>query len=135
AVKVDVLKQVQGGGRKPFVVADTMNFWIETQKDGLLEVLRKVDGLIVNDGEARQLTGERNLIRAGTKVLELGPKVVIVKKGEHGAFLFSTYLFYAMPTYPVSEVVDPTGAGDSFAGGVMGYLARTGRVSVGTLKR
>ena len=98
-------------------------------------VLRRVDGVVLNDGEARQLTGERNLIKAGQKVLDLGPKVVIVKKGEHGAFLFSTYLFHALPAYPVSEVVDPTGAGDSFAGGVMGYLARAGRVSVGNLKK
>lgn len=135
AVQLDVLNQVQEGGSKPFVVCDTMNFWIDTQKDALLQVLRRVDGLVLNDGEARQLTGERNLIKAGTKVLELGPKVVIIKKGEHGAFLFSTYLFHALPAYPVSEVVDPTGAGDSFAGGVMGYLARAGRVSVGTLKR
>ncbi len=135
AVQLDVLNQVQEGGSRPFVVCDTMNFWIDTQKDALLDVLRRVDGLVLNDGEARQLTGERNLIKAGTKVLDLGPKVVIVKKGEHGAFLFSTYLFHALPAYPVSEVVDPTGAGDSFAGGVMGYLARTGRVSVGTLKR
>jgi sugar/nucleoside kinase (ribokinase family) len=135
AVQLDVLKQVQAGGRRPFVVCDTMNFWIDTQKDALLEVLRRVDGVVLNDGEARQLTGERNLIKAGGKVLDLGPKVVIVKKGEHGAFLFSTYLFHALPAYPVSEVVDPTGAGDSFAGGVMGYLARTGRVSVGNLKQ
>jgi sugar/nucleoside kinase (ribokinase family) len=135
AVQLEVLKQVQAGGRKPFVVCDTMNFWIDTQREGLLEVLRRVDGLILNDGEARQLTGERNLIKAGTRVLDLGPKVVIVKKGEHGAFLFSTYLFHALPAYPVSEVVDPTGAGDSFAGGVMGYIARSGRVSVGNLKR
>jgi sugar/nucleoside kinase (ribokinase family) len=133
-IQLDVLKQVQAEGRRPFVVCDTMNFWIDTQKDGLLEVLRRVDGVVLNDGEARQLTGERNLIKAGQRVLDLGPKVVIVKKGEHGAFLFSTYLFHALPAYPVSEVVDPTGAGDSFAGGVMGYLARAGRVSVGNLK-
>src|SRR5262249_25343273 len=125
----------QAGGRRFFVVCDTMNFWIDTQKEVLLEVLRRVDGIVLNDGEARQLTGERNLIKAGDKVLEFGPKVVIVKKGEHGAFLFSTYLFHALPAYPVSEVVDPTGAGDSFAGGVMGHLARTGRVSVGNLKQ
>ena len=135
AVQLDVLRQVQADGRKPFVVCDTMNFWIETQRDALLEVLRRVDGVVLNDGEARQLTGERNLIKAGTKVLDLGPKVVIVKKGEHGAFLFSNYIFHALPAYPVAEVVDPTGAGDSFAGGVMGYLARSGRVSVSTLKR
>src|SRR6185503_20658027 len=87
AVQLDVLEQVQGEGRKPFVVCDTMNFWIETQKDALLEVLRKVDGVILNDGEARQLTGERNVIKAGSRILDYGPKVVIVKKGEHGAFL------------------------------------------------
>jgi sugar/nucleoside kinase (ribokinase family) len=135
AVQLEVIRQVRADGRRPFVVCDTMNFWIETQRDALGEVLRNVDGVILNDGEARMLTGERNLIKAGTGVLDLGPKVVVVKKGEHGAFLFSTYLFHALPAYPVSEVVDPTGAGDSFAGGVMGYLARTGRVSVGTLKR
>jgi sugar/nucleoside kinase (ribokinase family) len=120
---------------KRFVMADTMNLWIEHARDGLLEVLRRVDAVILNDGEARMLTGERNLIRAGSKVLELGPKAVIVKKGEHGAFLFSTYVFHAIPAYPVTEVIDPTGAGDSFAGGLMGHLARTGRVSVGNLKR
>ena len=135
AVQMEVIRQVRADGRRPFVVCDTMNFWIETQRDALAEVLRNVDGLILNDGEARMLSGERNLIKAGSKVLDLGPKVVIVKKGEHGAFLFSTYLFHALPAYPVSEVVDPTGAGDSFAGGVMGHLARAGRVSVGTLKR
>ena len=134
-VQLEVIRQVRADGRRPFVVCDTMNFWIETQRDALGEVLRNVDGLILNDGEARMLTGERNLIKAGSKVLDLGPKVVIVKKGEHGAFLFSTYLFHALPAYPVSDVVDPTGAGDSFAGGVMGHLARAGRVSVGTLKR
>lgn len=135
AIQLDVLRQVQEGGRRPFVVCDTMNFWIDTQRDALLEVLRKVDGIILNDGEARQLTGERNVIKAGSKVLDLGPKMAIVKKGEHGAFLFSTFLFHALPAYPVAEVVDPTGAGDSFAGGVMGYLARSQRVSIGSLKR
>src|SRR5262245_31884869 len=134
-VQLEVLRQVQEGGHRPFVVADTMNYWIDTERDALLEVLRRVDGLVLNDGEARQISGERNLIKAGNRVLDLGPKVVVVKKGEHGAFLFSTYLFHALPAYPVSEVVDPTGAGDSFAGGVMGHLARAGRVSVGTLKR
>lgn len=131
-VQLDVLDQCTG---RQFVMCDTMNLWIEHERDGLLEVLKRVDGLIVNDEEIRSLTGERNLIRAGNKALDLGPKVVIVKKGEHGAFLFSTYLFHAMPAYPVEEVIDPTGAGDSFAGGLMGYLARTGQVSIGTIKR
>ncbi len=131
-VQLEVLRQAKS---PRFVVADTMNFWIENEHDALLELLRKVDGLVLNDEECRLLTGESNLIRAGNRALEFGPKVVIVKKGEHGAFLFSTYLFHAMPAYPVTEVVDPTGAGDSFAGGLMGYLARTGRVSIPNLKR
>jgi cytidine kinase len=132
AVQLGVLDQVTA---RRFVMADTMNLWIETEREGLAEVLRRVDGLILNDEEVRALTGERNLIRAGTRALELGPKVVIVKKGEHGAFLFSTYVFHALPAYPVTEVVDPTGAGDSFAGGVMGHLARTGRVTIGNIRR
>lgn len=131
-VQLDVLEQLT---EPTFVMADTMNFWIDTERDGLLELLRRVDGLILNDEECRALTGERNLIRAGNKALELGPKVVVVKKGEHGAFLFSTYMFHALPAYPITEVIDPTGAGDSFAGGLMGYLARTGRVTIGNLKR
>jgi len=131
-VQLDVLQQVPG---RRFVMADTMNLWIDHERDGLLEVLRNVDAVVLNDEEARSLTGERNLIRAGNKALELGPKVVLIKKGEHGAFLFSTYMFYALPAYPVTEVIDPTGAGDSFAGGLMGYLARTGRVTIGNLKR
>lgn len=137
AVQMSVLDQTQDAARagRRFVMADTMNHWIEHAREDLLAVLRRVDAVILNDGEARMLTGERNLIRAGQKVLELGPKAAIVKKGEHGAFLFSTYVFHAMPAYPVAEVVDPTGAGDSFAGGLMGYLARTGRVSVANLKR
>ena len=137
AVQHKVLDQTDAAARagRRFVMADTMNLWIEHARPELLEVLRRVDAVILNDGEARMLTGERNLIRAGQKVLELGPKAAIVKKGEHGAFLFSTYVFHAMPAYPVGEVVDPTGAGDSFAGGLMGYLARTGRVSVANLKR
>ncbi len=136
-VQLSVLEQTKAAhaAGKRFVMADTMNLWIEHDRAALLEVLRQVDAVVLNDGEARMLTGERNLIKAGQKVLELGPKAVIVKKGEHGAFLFSTYVFHAMPAYPVSEVVDPTGAGDSFAGGLMGYLARTGRVSIANLKR
>jgi len=118
-----------------FVVADTMNLWIEHEKDDLLALLRRVDGLILNDEEARMLTGESNLIRAGERVLGLGPKLVILKKGEHGAFLFSTFFQFALPAYPTGTVVDPTGAGDSFAGGFMGYLAGQERLNVGHMKR
>jgi sugar/nucleoside kinase (ribokinase family) len=131
-VQLAVLDQIE---EPTFVMADTMNLWIEHERDGLLEVLQRVNALVLNDQEARLLTGENNLIRAGNAALQLGPDVVLIKKGEHGAFLFSTYLFYALPAYPVTEVVDPTGAGDSFAGGLMGYLARSGRVSIGNIKR
>jgi len=132
AIQREVLSQVK---RPRFVLADTMNLWIENERPELERLLREVDGLLVNDGEARMLSGEQNLISAGKAILDLGPKVVIVKKGEHGSFLFSTYQFYALPAYPLSRVVDPTGAGDSFAGGLMGSLARGGAVTIGNIKR
>ena len=123
----------QAKGRK-LAVADTMNFWIETQRDELYDLLREVDGLVLNDGEARMLTDEVNLVRAGRKVLELGPKFVIIKKGEHGAMFLSADEAFVMPAFPLADVVDPTGAGDSFAGGFMGYLASTGRTDPAALK-
>jgi sugar/nucleoside kinase (ribokinase family) len=126
-----VLHQSQG---RKLVVADTMNFWIETQRDELYALLREVDGLVMNDGEARLLTDEVNLVRAGRKVLELGPRFVVIKKGEHGALFLSADESYVMPAYPLADVVDPTGAGDSFAGGFMGYLASTGRSDPAALK-
>ncbi|MHC4820839.1 MAG: PfkB family carbohydrate kinase [Planctomycetota bacterium] len=98
-----------------FVLADTMNLWIENEREALLDLLKDIDALLLNDEEARMLSGKRNLIAAGQAILDLGPKVVIVKKGEHGSFLFSTYQFFALPAYPLETVVDPTGAGDSFA--------------------
>ncbi len=127
-----VLAQVE---RPRFVLADTMNLWIETERPALLDLLGQVDGLLLNDEEARMLSGERNLIAAGKHILGLGPKVVIVKKGEHGSFLFSTYQFFALPAYPLSRVIDPTGAGDSFAGGLMGSLTRSRAVTIGNIKR
>ncbi len=123
----------QSKGRK-LAVADTMNFWIETQRDELYALLKEVDGLVLNDGEARMLTEEVNLVLAGRKVLALGPKFVIIKKGEHGAMFLSADLAFVMPAYPLGDVVDPTGAGDSFAGGFMGYLASTGRTDAAALK-
>ncbi|HEV3165520.1 MAG TPA: PfkB family carbohydrate kinase [Isosphaeraceae bacterium] len=126
-----VLKQSRG---RKLAVADTMNFWIETQRDELYELLREVDGLVLNDGEARLLTDEVNLVRAGLKVLDLGPKFVIIKKGEHGAMFLSGDESFVMPAYPLADVVDPTGAGDSFAGGFMGYLASVGRTDASALK-
>jgi sugar/nucleoside kinase (ribokinase family) len=114
-----VLDQV----RQPrLVMADTMDLWIDTQRADLLALLPRIDGLLLNDSEARQLTGETNLVRAGLAVRELGPKFVILKKGEHGAMLFDAGGVFVVPAYPSADVIDPTGAGDSFAGGIMGYL-------------
>jgi sugar/nucleoside kinase (ribokinase family) len=128
-------RKVLGQAKKRrLAVADTMNFWIETQRDELHALLREVDGLVLNDGEARMLTEEVNLVRAGWKVLDLGPRFVIIKKGEHGALFLSPGETFVMPAYPVADVVDPTGAGDSFAGGFMGYLASTGRTDPAALK-
>jgi len=120
--------------KRQFVVADTMNFWIETQRDELYALLREVDGLVLNDGEARMLTEEVNLVRAGWKVLDLGPRFVIIKKGEHGALFLSREETFVMPAFPVADVVDPTGAGDSFAGGFMGYLTSVGKTDLASLK-
>jgi sugar/nucleoside kinase (ribokinase family) len=117
------------------VVADTMNLWIDIARGDLFEVLRRVDGIVLNDEEARMLTDERNLIRAARKTLELGPKFVILKKGEHGAFLVGQGVHFGLPAYPVDDVVDPTGAGDSFAGGFMGYLASVNNTQPHTLRR
>lgn len=132
ATQKSVLSQV---ARPEFVLADTMNLWIQSERPALLELLRNVDGLLLNDGEARMLSGESNLIAAGKRILGLGPKVVIVKKGEHGSFLFSPGAFFALPAYPIDRVVDPTGAGDTFAGGLMGSIARGGKADLAAIKR
>ncbi len=118
-----------------FSVADTMNLWIDIARPDLDQLMKKVDGLILNDEEARMLTGESNLISAAPRVLELGPKFVILKKGEHGAFIMGEGLHFSLPAYPVTEVIDPTGAGDSFAGGFMGYCAKAGNHNPETLKK
>jgi sugar/nucleoside kinase (ribokinase family) len=104
-------------------VADTMDLWIKSERDDLLDLLRRVDGLVLNDSEAKLLTGDENTVRAGHRVREMGPSFVVIKKGEHGAMFFSKHETYVLPAYPTPNVVDPTGAGDSFAGGMMGYLA------------
>ena len=108
-----------------FVIADTMDLWINIAKDELVALLARVDMLILNDGEARQLTGETSLIRAGRRIRALGPKVVAIKKGEHGCLLFGAEdEFFSCPAYPLEDIHDPTGAGDTFAGGLAGFLAR-----------
>jgi sugar/nucleoside kinase (ribokinase family) len=131
-LQLSVLAQV----KKPkLVVLDTMNLWIDIALPALKEVLSKVDIVILNDQEARQLTGEINLIKAAKLVIEMGPKTVIVKKGEHGAFVISDKDIFAVPAYPLESLFDPTGAGDSFAGGMMGYLAKCDDISPQTLRK
>lgn len=117
------------------IVADTMNLWIQTERDALLVLLKKIHGLVLNDGEARLLTGKKNIIDAAREVLKLGPKFVVIKKGEHGAVMCSEKDVFVLPAYPADRVIDPTGAGDSFAGGMMGYLSTQGTFSSATLKR
>jgi sugar/nucleoside kinase (ribokinase family) len=131
-LQLDVLQQVS----KPRLVAcDTMNFWIESRRSDILALLSKVDILTLNDAEARQLTELVNLVKAAHWIMEHGPKHVIIKKGEHGAFMFTRSSVFYAPAYPLEEVFDPTGAGDAFAGGFIGYLARTGDLSEPNLKR
>ncbi len=117
------------------VVADTMNLWIDIARDDLQELLRRVDGVVLNDEEARMLSGEKHLLAAARKVLDLGPRFVVLKKGEHGAFLIGEDVHFSLPAYPVESVIDPTGAGDSFAGGFMGYLASVSNIQPHTLRR
>src|SRR5262245_21258524 len=125
-LQLDVLTQVE----KPKLVAcDTMNFWIESRRPDLLKLLARVDCIMLNDGEARQLTDCNNLVKAAKWIMAKGPSLVIIKKGEHGAFMFRKDTVFFAPAYPLEEVFDPTGAGDSFAGGFMGYVARSGDVS------
>ena len=132
AIQSAVLAQLSA---RRLVVADTMNLWIDTTRPALLEVLRQVDGFLVNDEEARSLSGSRNLVAAGKKLLGMGPKFVIVKKGEHGAFLFARDRSFALPSYPLEDVRDPTGAGDSFAGGLLGALAASGGTTTNDVVR
>ena len=124
-----------GPGRSGIVACDTMDFWIEGQRASLLTTLSQVDVLIINDGEALQLVDDHNLVRAAERILRLGPRAVVIKRGVHGATLCTRDAWFGVPSYPVADVVDPTGAGDTFAGGFMGYLARSGERGVGALKR
>ena len=131
-LQMNILEQCPGAA---LTVADTMDLYINSQRDELLELLKRIDGLVINDSEAILLTGEPNIVRAGHLVRELGPRFVVVKKGEHGAMFFSQHETYVLPAYPTADVVDPTGAGDSFAGGMMGYLAEQDNFEPTTLKR
>jgi len=131
-LQVDVLQQT----RQPkLVAADTMNFWIEREPAALGEMLRRIDLLVINDEEARQLSGQHNLVRAAADIRKRGPKALVVKRGEFGALLFDDAGTFFVPAYPLEEVLDPTGAGDSFAGGLLGYLSALGEVSPGSLRK
>ncbi|MDX1476586.1 MAG: PfkB family carbohydrate kinase [Saprospiraceae bacterium] len=122
--------------KRPNVIAlDTMNFWMDTALESLLEVLRLIDILIINDEEARQLSGEYSLVKAASAIQEMGPRFLVIKKGEHGALLFSDNRVFFAPGLPLLEVVDPTGAGDTFAGGFIGHIARTGDTSFENMRR
>ncbi len=118
-----------------FVAMDTMNFWITSMKDALIETIKVVDCIIINDAEARQLTEEPSIHAASRKIMEIGPKAVVIKRGEYGATLFTSDGYFVVPAYPLESVFDPTGAGDTFAGGFMGYLASQGSVTEETLRR
>jgi sugar/nucleoside kinase (ribokinase family) len=117
------------------VVADTMNFWIEGAYDELLDVLKNINVFIINDSEAREISKEANLFKAAKKIQALGPKIVIIKKGEHGALLFYEEQIFSAPAYPLESIYDPTGAGDCFAGGFIGYIAKTDDISYENMKR
>ncbi len=130
-LQLHVLNQAVG---PKFVALDTMNLWIEIAKPALRKVIRRVDLLMLNDGEARMLTDKWNLCDCADVILKMGPRFVVIKKGEHGALLFSRKGIFIVPAYPVRKLIDPTGAGDSYAGAFMGYLAHVGRVTEGVMR-
>jgi sugar/nucleoside kinase (ribokinase family) len=134
ALQLHVLDQIV---EPRFIIADTMDLWINIAKDELLALLKRVDMLILNDGEARQLTEETSLIRAARKIREMGPKIVAIKKGEHGCLLFGDNAFFSCPAYPLEDIHDPTGAGDTFAGGLAGYISAEngGEITFDRLRR
>ncbi|HLW98102.1 MAG TPA: PfkB family carbohydrate kinase [Candidatus Acidoferrales bacterium] len=133
ALQRSVLKQITV--RPKLAALDTMNYWIERTPDELRETLRHTDLLMINDSETRQLSNEHNLLRAAKHIFKLGPRTLVIKRGEHGAMMVHDQWVFSVPSFPLEEVHDPTGAGDSFAGGFMGYLATAGRVNGDTLRR
>lgn len=131
-VQLSVLEKMHN--RPKLVILDTMNFWMDTAWDVLMDMIAKTDVITINDEEARQLSGEYSLVKAAKKIHELGPKYVIIKKGEHGALLFHNNKIFAIPALPLEDVFDPTGAGDTFAGGFAAYLAKKGKIDFETMK-
>jgi len=132
SIQMSVIKQIPK--RPKLVVLDTMNYWMDNTWDELIEVLHKIDVITINDEEARQLSGEFSLVKAAQKIAKLGPKYVVIKKGEHGALLFNEDNIFFAPALPLEEVFDPTGAGDTFAGGFIGYLAKSKDISFENMK-
>lgn len=130
-IQQKVVKQIE---KPKLIMCDTMNFWIEGAYENLLEVLKLVKLLVINDSEARELSKEFNLVAAAKKIMSMGPEIVIVKKGEHGALLITKDIIFSAPAFPLEKVFDPTGAGDTFAGGMMGWLAKTDDISEKNLK-
>lgn len=131
-LQMQVINQLEK--RPRLIIMDTMNFWMETAMDDLKEVIERVDVLLINDSEARQLSGEFSLVKAAKKILSMGPQYLIIKKGEHGALLFDEHHVFYAPALPLEDVFDPTGAGDSFAGGFIGHIAKTRDASFENLK-
>jgi sugar/nucleoside kinase (ribokinase family) len=131
-VQQTVIKRL--ANRPKLIVMDTMNFWMDIAMDDLLETIKMIDVLTINDAEARQLSGEYSLVKAARKILTMGPKYLIIKKGEHGALLFGEDKIFSAPALPLAEVFDPTGAGDTFAGGFIGYMAKVGTVNFNNMK-
>src|SRR5215471_2818753 len=135
-IQPELQREVRMQMKRPsLVAADTMNYWIENTREELIETLKGVDLLIINDSEARELAGEPNLVRAAKRILKMGPRRLVVKRGEYGAAMFGAGSYFSSPAYPLDDVFDPTGAGDSFAGGFMGYLAASGRTDEAALRR
>lgn len=135
-IQPDLQREVLGQvGKRAFIMADTMDLWINTTRDALEKLIGKVHALVLNDSEAALLTGQRNIYEAAKAIQARGPKIVIVKKGSNGSILFNGKTIFSVPAYPVRRVADPTGAGDSFAGAVMGFLASRGRVNDGLLRK
>ncbi|MEK6892506.1 MAG: PfkB family carbohydrate kinase [Nanoarchaeota archaeon] len=131
-LQLETLNQI----KKPkFIVMDTMNFWISGKKKSLIDLIKKVDVLLLNDGEARQLFNTASLVKASKEALKLGPKAVIIKKGEHGSLLFTKDKHFSAPGYPLEEIKDPTGCGDCFGGAFIGYLAKTGDLSESNMRK
>ncbi|MEW6101280.1 MAG: PfkB family carbohydrate kinase [Candidatus Omnitrophota bacterium] len=135
-VDPDIQRHLLENMRSPSLVGlDSMNYWIHNKRRPLIRLLKQVDIYVANDQEARQLSGESNLIRAAKCLSSYGPKMILIKKGEHGVFFYSSKFVFSLPAFPTERVVDPTGAGDTFAGGFMGYLTRVKRIDEGSLKK